>query len=101
LPESVKSVFVVVEGQNGCQPPFTLEINGPNVTLLGEGDLHDTEFNKDVFNSTFQVWQPLDDCGQYFFSIYPSQDFQDVYETARPWIYTGIILLVFFIAFVV
>lgn len=101
LPESIYGIVVVVESQNNCQLPFTLEINGPNVTFLGEGDLHSSDYNKEVVNSTFQVWQPVEECGQFFFSIYPTKDFQDQYQTKRPWIYTGIILLVFFIAFVV
>jgi len=43
LPDSHEGLIVVFE--NPCNPTFTYQINGPDVTFLGAGDSHDEKYN--------------------------------------------------------
>jgi len=43
LPDSHEGLIVVFE--NPCNPTFSYQINGPNVTFLGAGDSHDEKYN--------------------------------------------------------
>jgi hypothetical protein len=36
---------IVIVFENECNPTFTYQINGPNVTYLGRGDHHDLKYN--------------------------------------------------------
>jgi hypothetical protein len=43
LPEGVTGIVTVI--RNTCNQSFTYEINGPEATYLGEGDLHETKYD--------------------------------------------------------
>jgi hypothetical protein len=43
LPRGDNGLVVVFE--NECNPTFTFQLDGPNVTFLGRGDLHDPAFD--------------------------------------------------------
>lgn len=46
LPDNIRGVVAVIS--NTCDQAFTYELSGPNVTVLGEGDLHDTRFDSQM-----------------------------------------------------
>jgi hypothetical protein len=43
LPPGSDGIVIVIE--NECNPSFSFQVTGPDVTYLGRGDLHDTEFD--------------------------------------------------------
>jgi hypothetical protein len=101
LPEGVNGIVVVVGTENKCQSPFSFEINGPVAIYLGPGDQHDSGYNGVMVKSVFDAWSVVDHCGQYTFSIYPKSEFEDDFKTVRPWIYSGIALMIFGVAGVI
>ncbi len=101
LPTGVNGIIIVVSSEKNCQPAFSLQIDGPDVKYLGKGDKVDRDNDGFMVTQKFDAWEPVEHCGHYVFDIYPSEDFREHYDTVRPWIYSGTILLIFFIAFVV
>lgn len=59
LPKSVKGITVVVE--NTCDGNYTYEINGPKVSLIGFGDLHDPNFSNYHSDATLERGQHIED----------------------------------------
>jgi hypothetical protein len=43
LPPGENGLIVVFK--NECNPSFTFEINGPDVVYVGQGDLHESEYD--------------------------------------------------------
>jgi hypothetical protein len=43
LPPGSDGIVIVIE--NECNPSFSFQVTGPDVTYLGRGDLHDSEFD--------------------------------------------------------
>jgi hypothetical protein len=101
LPEGINGIVLVVRTEKNCQKPLSFEINGPTATYLGQGDLHDSEFDSMVVESIFDTWAAVDHCGHYTFSIYPSSQYEDTHKGIRPWIYSGIALMIFAMAGVI
>jgi class 3 adenylate cyclase len=96
--------------ENNVNQSFTYQLDGPDVTYLGEGDLHDEAFDHmlvsaDVseFLSTYASVEtegftavPLSGEGvQYSLRVYPSQDMKDDFVTNQPVIFSLIVALVF------
>ena len=77
---------------NTCNQSLTYQINGPNVTFLGSGDLHDTTYDYLEHSAEYDV---LDDACIYTFSIYPSAQIQESYQTGKSIYYTAAIVCVF------
>lgn len=59
LPETTKGLIFVLD--NGCDEPYTYQIDGGSVTPLGIGDLHDTKYNKYMRLGTFADVQTISD----------------------------------------
>jgi class 3 adenylate cyclase len=108
LPPNAKGIIVVLE--NNVNQSFTYQLDGPDVTYLGEGDLHDEAFDHmqvsaDVskFLSTYASPEtegftavPLTGEGvQYSLRVYPSQDMKDDFVTNEPVIFALIVAMVF------
>jgi len=95
LPSSNDGIYVVIE--NTCNQSFTYQLFGKSVTYMGEGDLHETEFDDlqrstvfgeplmEPISSDTYVGAPLDEsfC-PYTFYIYPSTDMHRNYVSTRP-----------------
>jgi hypothetical protein len=43
LPPGSNGIVIVFE--NECNPPFSFQVNGPDVDYLGRGDLHDRKYD--------------------------------------------------------
>ena len=108
LPPNAKGIIAVLE--NNVNQSFTYQLDGPDVTYLGEGDLHDESFDHmqvsaDVskFLSTYASVEtegftavPLTGEGvQYSLRVYPSQDMKDDFVTNEPVIFSLVIAMVF------
>ena len=91
LPVGVSGVYCVL--RNSCGQDFSYVINGPEAIYLGEGDLHEQGYND------YEVIIELDEISgissndsvgacKYWFSVYPSAEFQSDYETNAPLIFS-------------
>lgn len=108
LPQNANGIIAVLS--NTCNQTVTFQIDGPTVTVLGQGDLHDTkydDFRQDVsFSSTINersasrsyLGFPLDEEGcQYTLSVYASEEFEDIYVSSMPIIYMVGTVFIFFL----
>ena len=94
LPEGVNGIYCVLHNSKG--QVFTYVINGNYVKYLGEGDYHETQYddmaftidlNDDLFAKHDLARQKdleLDGNYEYWFVVYPSHEFHDVYLSSTP-----------------
>jgi len=103
LPGYIKGLIVVLESVADEVNPqsFTYSIWGEQVTLLGEGDLHDPRFDSYEHQVNASVAQDAQDLGivdylvTYRIRIYPSLTFQNQYLTVRPLAMTFTVIAMF------
>jgi hypothetical protein len=102
-------IYVVLE--ESCGNAFTYLVNGPNVRYLGEGDRHDRAFSAARQSTEFRATDDeLSEAAkiflestatedapycEYTIAVYPSQAYNEAYETNTPLTFMMIILLVF------
>lgn len=91
------------QGRNGfavymhdpCGLSYSYAINGPNSSLMGAGDLHDSHFNHLAVEYEFLPELIGQECA-YSLTVCPSQRFESTYHSNKPAIYTSVVVLVFF-----
>jgi hypothetical protein len=110
FPKTLYGVTLVLE--NTCNGAYTYEINGEEVTPVGPGDLHDTEFDRLGQSAEFDDEQKIADgtktglrlnqsrC-KYSAHVYPSESFADNYKTSTPVLITVAVALIFIFTVVV
>ena len=99
LPEGSPQVCVVV--MNDCVQPFTFTVNGPNVTFVGMGDLHDTSYGPlEVSWAYKETFVDVPDCTNTI-HIYPTSEFEESYETSTPAILTVCAVCIFVFTMIV
>jgi class 3 adenylate cyclase len=103
---------ILQDGHNGvcavlkesCGNAFTYQIDGPNATFLGAGDLHDPAYDNVKRSTEFHgfggelegLLEELSDHCEYTISVYPSAQYEEEYETDRA-IYSTIVVLLNFV----
>ena len=97
LHQGVNGIIVVLK--NSCGQAYSFVINGSEATFIGEGDLHDPEFNDhrrsaQLFDPSDEIRDQEDSHCFYSVDIYPSETFKDDYTTADPIIYTAVVFAV-------
>jgi len=107
VPETIQGLIFVLE--NNCDEPFTYRIDGKDVVPIGNGDLHDTKFDKYVRTSTFAdvasiadgtkegMQLHFDQC-PYSIRIYPSEYMVDMLTANTPVVITTSVAIVFLFA---
>lgn len=116
LPADVQGVICVLQNTGGFaegganDPPFSFRLDGPLVTFLGVGDLHDPEYESmkithDVSRYIQERASPRSraytttpfnsEYNTYILDIYPSDAMKDDYVTNKPYLYMGAITGVF------
>ena len=123
LPLNAVGLYAVLS--NTCGQAFTFMLNGPDVTFIGEGDSHDTEYDDLVYGCDFGYEgynfagaiphfsnsNITNRCGShetfshgtldatdacvYSMHVYPSDHLKDSYSSSEPAIYTAVIALIF------
>ena len=91
-----------------CKQTLTYEINGPDVSYLGPGDLHDSEYNKyerfsylatlgsKALRERQYTGFPIDeDYCPYWIRLYPSDKMKDEHESNDPIIFTVVAVSIF------
>ncbi|KAL3773406.1 hypothetical protein ACHAW5_008173 [Stephanodiscus triporus] len=100
LPDYIKGVVCVLSASTGQVYSYT--ISGDHVDLMGEGDLHDP--NYDEYKEEVEARLLLegeDDAGKfitYTLTMYPSEEFEDQYSTNKPAVYAVWAVLIFLFA---
>jgi hypothetical protein len=114
LPDHVQGLIVVLD--NGCDEPYTYEINGGRVDPLGHGDLHDATLDQSLRSTSWANITTIPDgtpdglrlhhadgC-RYALRVYQSPKFRHGYVSNKPVIITvavSMAFIVFFAIFVV
>ena len=106
LPDYIKGLVCVLSASTG--QTFTYIIRGDDVEFMGEGDLHDPNYDK--YQETVQarlLVEGEEEAGEfilYTLTLYPSEEFESLYTSNSPIIYavgaTGIFIftaLIFFL----
>ena len=113
IPEEsfIGGIYAVIS--NTCNQQFTYLVEGPNVTYLGPGDLHDTKFTSLGISSEFNKFSVTSDDDEttsqesnsrgatkqktcaYTMSMYPTSEFRDEFDEGVPFFYTLFVVLIF------
>ena len=96
---SESSGQMLVEVQNDCGVELSYAVDGSRVGFLGEGLLHDNEFD-DLAVRRFPFGSDATLC-PFSVTAYPTESFKSQYVTDAPWIYSACVVIVFFVAAVV
>ena len=90
-----KAVYVVVH--NTCDQMETFVVNGADVTYVGSGDFHETEYDSMGKHLTLRNGgeEESEHSCVYSFHLYPSTEFREGYESRRPKFFTAAMALVF------
>jgi hypothetical protein len=105
LSEGTESEPITVVMENTCDEVFTMEVRGPNVAVIGEYDLHETEYihlkMSEIF-ADFANPKGLADAGLgehcvYSINIYPTQEMEENDLTSEPIYYMVAVFSVFFL----
>lgn len=92
LPKGAGGILVVV---NSLVQSFTFRIDGPEVFFLGEGDLHDENYDYLEISNDFAAFDQSQGNFNYTVHLYPTDDFYEKHTTNRPMVYTIAVLCVF------
>ena len=108
LPADAMGFICVLE--NSYNQTFSYRLDGPDVTYLGQGDLHDAAYAQ--FESSTDINEyvrrnagpdmrsytavPLNtEVGKYILRVYPSKETENGFLTNKPWLYTAIVVAIF------
>ena len=98
LPDNVKGMYAVLK--NTCNQTVTYRIDGADATYLGEGHLHNSDYDDmSVYvDLNLQVHPNASTTPghcQYSMTIYPSIDFEQDYKTNTPAVYASVVAATF------
>jgi hypothetical protein len=97
LPPHTPHMNLVLD--NSCDGSYTYVIHGPSIDPVGEGDLHDRQFESMEMTTSFEGLENIgdgtvigltlnqDEC-KYSIRVYPTQNYHDEYHTGTPQIMT-------------
>ena len=92
LPPGHSGIYIVVS--NTCDQEFTYNVDGPNITYVGIGDLHETNYDYLETATPFDTWTNTKQC-MYTVHLYPSDEFRQQYISHNPLIYTSAVVAIF------
>ena len=100
LPEGVDGITCVVK--NTCGKAFTYSLSGNSAFYLGEGDMHEHDYNQtevvipfggDQFSQ--HAKEPVPGECRYSYHIYATQAFEDDHRSNLPWALTLVVAATF------
>jgi hypothetical protein len=96
LPTGANGIVCVIRDK--CGDAITYEINGPKATFLGQGDLHDSKFDKYERSAPMEFYDTFFEgrCAHDLY-IYPSIKFKETHMTNYPAVYTSVVAVAFFV----
>jgi hypothetical protein len=100
LPEGENGIVAILE--NDCGQAYTYILSGREVVYVGQGDLHDTEFDHLMVETGYGAFLKQDVSenklnAQCFYNVrvYPSDEMRDDYVTIKPIIFAAALVAVF------
>jgi hypothetical protein len=105
LPPHHRGIQAVL--MNDCDQAFTYAIHGERVEHVAEGDLHDPKYtgmkqSDKIFrfsgvDESIEKYHgvPLEDMCNYTLNVYPLQEMEDEFITAKPWLFFGLVIGIF------
>mmetsp|Transcript_1718 Transcript_1718/g.4427 ORF Transcript_1718/g.4427 Transcript_1718/m.4427 type:complete len:967 (-) Transcript_1718:770-3670(-) len=106
LPDGHDGLIVVFE--NPCNPTFTYQINGPNVTFIGVGDFHEKKYNHMAVSkslselsssamkeSSYSGIQLDEEFCPFKMTVYPSQITKNQHSSEIPMYFAVVTVIVF------
>eukprot|EP00934_Nitzschia_sp_Nitz4_P004490 Nitzschia sp. Nitz4//scaffold552_size3282//1//2459//NITZ4_009273-RA/size3282-augustus-gene-0.3-mRNA-1//-1//CDS//3329554432//4480//frame0 len=100
LGEGTVGSRVVLE--SSCGFVETYQINGPEVELVGSGDIHDPQYEHlEVSTAFFNVGEPDESFPDQFcfdeitLHIYATEEMRETLRTSRPYVYASIVVGIF------
>ena len=94
--DTVHGITVVFT--DNCGTKITYDVTGAKTTFLGYSDLHDPNYNLYKKTASLELNKTsMKDLCHMDFHIYPSLTLEQSYTTSKPYFYTGIVLLSFFL----
>ncbi|KAG7358992.1 family 3 adenylate cyclase [Nitzschia inconspicua] len=104
LPDNIHGVTLVLKSP--CTEPYTYVVDGPRVSPIGSGDLHDPRFDFLEQSASMADFSSVSDGSQlgleletedcpYSIHVYPSQVFHDDYHTNAPMLITLSVAVIF------
>lgn len=93
---------MVVEVENDCGVQLSYAVLGPSTGFLGEGLLHEQQFDDLAvrlypFGVNHADGSPLSECS-FSVTAYPTISFKNMYVTDAPWVYSAAVICIFFVA---
>ena len=95
LPPGADGILVILE--NTCDQQYTYWVDGTEANFFGHGDLHDSKYDYLQTGATLDslvdgVETETTEAGcEYSIRVYPSDSFEDRYQTDRPWIHATVL----------
>jgi class 3 adenylate cyclase len=83
LREGDPKIFAVVSSGE-CGSEYTFEVEGPNVRLIGDGNLHDTTYSEYELISDFATSEEGAATCSFLIKMYPSEELHDALTTNAP-----------------
>ena len=109
LPVGSNGIVVVVS--NTCGQSFTFQLSGPDVTLLGKQDLHDTRYDSMKQSTPFDLDEERaasttalllgNDLCRFTITAYPSETFEDRFYSTDPTVFAVAVVATFIFSAVV
>ena len=96
LPSEVKGIVLEVVGT--CGESFTFQVNGHQAVFLGYGHKHPAQFDNLLYSVAFaKAETEVNDTAacEYTLTFFPTNEFEAVYVTNKPAIYTCVVVLTF------
>jgi hypothetical protein len=105
LPPNQPPILAVLT--NDCGQAYTYEMRGEIASFVGQGDRHDPSY--DSIKVTDRIFRnggvseslekykgvPLNTLCNYTISLYPTQEMEDEFLTAKPWLFFGLVMGIF------
>ena len=97
LPEGKDGIVAVLT--DTCNNTMTYELNGAKAIFLGHEDLHESKFEEYAWHEpNIEMYEEtVEGMCIHDLYIYPTSKFRKEYNTKKPIIYSGVVLLAFFI----
>jgi class 3 adenylate cyclase len=89
----VNGIQVVVI--DSCGHNHTYELHGPRAVYLGEGDMHDPQFESLRVVEAFHANNDEHEHCNFSFHFYPTSKLQQQYSTSKPALYCAVVVCVF------
>jgi class 3 adenylate cyclase len=98
VPEGIKGITVVV--RNACTEDNSYRVDGPEVEFIDFVDSHETQYDNLEVSMEFEIFANVEQC-KHTIHVYPTQEFEEYYQTKKPVVYTCAAVCIFLLTAIV